>query len=113
MEEEGCLGADAVAAFKNVVASELRRAFAGRSAVSSKSKRSMPVTVDAEPCLHGYWGEETWMTMSHQSALLGATSLQLELPNAVRKLLMSDTKLMDALATAIYNVHSALQLACA
>ena len=52
------------------------------------------------------------MTMSHQSVLLGATSLQLELPNAVRKLLMADTKLMNAFAIALYNSFDALRLAC-
>jgi len=112
MEEEGCLSVDAVRAFKAIVASELRKAFAGHSAISSKSKRLLPVTVEAEPCLHGYWGEETWMTMSHQSVLLGATSLQLELPNAVRKLLMADAKLMDGFANALYNAYDALRLAC-
>ena len=48
------------------------------------------------------------MTLSHQSALLGALAVQFELPNAVRKLLMTDGELFDAFATAIFNTYDAL-----
>ena len=48
------------------------------------------------------------MTMSHQGALLGATAVQFELPNAVRKLLMADGALFDAFATAVFNTYDAL-----
>jgi len=48
------------------------------------------------------------MTMSHQAAMLGATAVQLELPNAVRKLLMADGALFDAFAAAIFHTHEAL-----
>ena len=44
------------------------------------------------------------MTMSHQSALLGALAIQLELPSAVRKLLMVDGA-FDAFATP-YSTHT-------
>ena len=108
MEEEGCLPAHAVELIRSRLAAELRAAFDGHSAVSSKSGQRIPITVDECPILHGYWGEDTMMTMSHQSALLGALSVQFELPNAVRKLLMADGALFDAFATAIFNTYDAL-----
>ena len=108
MEEEGCLEPRAVELIRSRLAKELRAAFKGRSAVSSKSGRNIAITVEEDPVLHGYWGEDTMMTMSHQGALLGATAVQFELPNAVRKLLMADGALFDAFATAIFNTYEAL-----
>merc|ERR1712146_116648 len=77
-------------------------------AVSSKSKQSFPITVEEHPQLHGWWGSDTAMTMSHQAAMLGATAVQFELPTAVRQLLMVDGALFDAFATAIFNTYEAL-----
>lgn len=108
MEEEGCLPPHAVELIRSRLTAELRAAFKGHSAVSSKSGRRIPITVDDDPNLHGYWGEDTMMTMSHQSTLLGALSVQFELPTAVRKLLMVDSALFDAFATAIFNTYDAL-----
>ena len=107
MEEEGCLHPRAVERIRAHLTAELRAAFDGYSAVSSKSGRRLAITVDEDPDLHGYWGEDTMMTMSHQSALLGALAIQLELPSAVRKLLMADGALFDAFATAILNTYDA------
>ena len=47
------------------------------------------------------------MTISHQSALLGATSVQLEVPLAIRSLLHHDTALFDAFAAALFNTYDA------
>jgi len=105
MEEEGCLQRCAVDQIRSRLAHDLRAAFRGRSALSSKSKRVLPITVEEQPQLHGWWGSDTAMTMSHQAAMLGATAVQLELPNAVRKLLMADGALLDALATTIGTLN--------
>merc|ERR1711912_38206 len=41
------------------------------------------LTVDTHPPVnHGLWGEGVMRTMSHQSALLGIPSIQLEMPPA-------------------------------
>ena len=108
MEEEGCLSEAAVDAIREHLCTQLRHVFKGRTAVSSKSKKTFPITIEADPVLHGYWGEDTVMTMSHQSALLGATALQLEIPKAVRTMLAADDRLLSAFARAIFNTYDAL-----
>jgi hypothetical protein len=113
MEEEGCLSAEAVDAMREHLCAELREVFMGRTAVSSKSKKSFPITIEPDPALHGYWGQNTVMTMSHQSALLGATALQLEIPMAVRTMLSNDDVLLGRFARAIFNTYDALVVVAA
>lgn len=103
LEEEGCLTEEAVQTLRTVLVTELRRAFKGRIAVSSKVKKPFPITIEADPILNGYWGRGTVMTISHQAALLGITAVQLEIPLAIRRLLMKDEALFDAFASAIYK----------
>jgi len=102
MEEEGW-GAVAIDSIRHRLTLELRRAFDGQTAVSRRSGRRLAVTVDPNPILHGYWGEDTVATMSHQTVCLGTPALQLELPYSVRELLMRDGALFDRFATAIFS----------
>ena len=108
LEEEGCLSSSAVDQLRARLTERLQHALKGKAAVSAKSKRRMPITVQPDPVLHGYWGNDTVMTMSHQSALLGATSLQFELPTAVRQLLMVDQAAFEGFADAIFDTYDAL-----
>ena len=65
MLEEGCLPEADVEALRATLVTELRAAFAGRTARSSKAAadhRPFPITINADPLLHGYWGEDTVMT---------------------------------------------------
>jgi hypothetical protein len=101
LQEAGCLTEEAVQTLRTKLVAELRIAFKGRIAVSSKVKKPFPITIEADPILDGYWGRDTVMTISHQAALLGITAVQLEIPLAIRRLLMKDEALMDAFASAI------------
>lgn len=66
--------------------------------------------VEAEPVLHGYWGDDTNTTMSHQSILLGIPAAQLEIPLTMRKALMSDGKFLDQFASAIANTYKQVMI---
>ena len=108
LEEEGCLTKEAVRTLRTNLVTELRIAFKGRIAVSSKVKKPFPITIEADPILNGYWGRGTVMTISHQAALLGITAVQLEIPLAIRRLLMKDDALFEAFASAIYKTFDKL-----
>ena len=108
LQEAGCLTEEAVQTLRTKLVAELRIAFKGRIAVSSKVKKPFPITIEADPILDGYWGRDTVMTISHQAALLGITAVQLEIPLAIRRLLMKDEALMDAFASAIYETFDKL-----
>ena len=60
--------------------------------------------------LHGYWGEPECSpnTMVTQWCLLGITSVQLEIPRSLRKLIANSNKLIQALAKAILEIYSEL-----
>ena len=57
----------------------------GRSRALPRKKRRQPFTVKMDPQMNGYWGDNTYQTMAHQSALLGTPSIQLEIPYTMRQ----------------------------
>ena len=79
--------------------------FGSKSLVSRKSNKRLALAVELDPYLSGYWGEDTVMTLSHQSILLGAPSFQLEIPYSLRKLLMEDEEFFTKFSTALYEVY--------
>eukprot|EP01043_Picozoa_sp_COSAG02_P009798 COSAG02_NODE_336_length_24344_cov_63.239101_17_plen_669_part_00 len=64
--------------------------------------------VEVDPRLHGYWGTDTVMTMSHQAIAEGIAAIQLEIPYTMREQLMRDEGLFDRFATAIYAAYDAV-----
>jgi hypothetical protein len=58
---------------------------ARRSRALPRKKRRQPFTVKMDPLMNGYWGDNTYQTMSHQSALMGTPSIQLEIPYTMRQ----------------------------
>ncbi|EFC39660.1 predicted protein [Naegleria gruberi] len=78
----------------------------------NRTYSGMKLTIDSEPHLHGYWGENTVTTISHQSVMLGMPALQIEIPMEVRKDMISNEALLDELAKAIVETYkkSVLQL---
>ena len=57
----------------------------GSSRALPRKKRRQPFTVKMDPQMNGYWGDNTYQTMSHQSALMGTPSIQLEIPYTMRQ----------------------------
>ena len=107
MEEDW--GEGATELIKGALGPALEGALGGRSLVSRKSKKRMPITIELDPLLSGYWGHynESPLTISHQSVLLGIPALQLEIPYSIRELLMADAKAFDAFAAALFEAIDA------
>jgi len=91
-----------VAAFKAHLARGLDTALDARCILSKKGN---PMMADVDPDLHGYWGEDTATTMSHQSVLLGIPAVQFECPPILREKLVIDKKLVTLFAEAIAGTY--------
>merc|ERR1711939_410361 len=76
-----------VAAFKEHLAQGLDHALSQRHVLSAKGNL---MSAEVDPDLHGYWGEDTATTMSHQSVLLGVPAVQFECPPRLREKLVTD-----------------------
>eukprot|EP01043_Picozoa_sp_COSAG02_P011196 COSAG02_NODE_408_length_22892_cov_35.212785_22_plen_703_part_00 len=86
-------------------------AFAGTAQFRSKKKGSVgrfSFGVEVDPRLHGYWGSDTVMTMSHQAVAEGIAAIQLEIPYTMREQLMRDDMLFQRFAAAIYAAYDAI-----
>ena len=94
---------------KSALGPAMEAAFEGRALVSRKSKKRLPLTVELDPLLSGYWGHhsDSPLTISHQSVLLGVPAFQLEIPYSMRELLMSDASAFDAFARALFGAIDA------
>lgn len=94
---------------KGALGPAMEAAFEGRSLVSRKSKKRMPLTVELDPLLSGYWGHhsDSPLTISHQSVLLGVPAFQLEIPYTMRELLMGDAGAFDSFARALFDAIDA------
>ena len=84
------------------------------NALQGKIIRRKSCDANADPRLHGWWGDdddsdneshECEMTMTHQAVLEGIPSLQLEVPRSLRKEMMIDVELLDKIAAAIAGVY--------
>jgi len=63
--------------------------------------KGQPLKVDSKPTLNGFWGKQKLKTLSHQSALLGIPSIQLEVPPRLRQRFIDKPELYTAFAAAI------------
>lgn len=61
--------------------------------------------VEINPALHGYRGEDTYTTLSHQSVLLGIPAVQLEIPLTMRKALVTSDTFLDQFANSVAQVY--------
>ena len=77
-----------------------------RSRAKGSSGR-MPFGVETSPLLHGYWGEDTVKTVSHQSVLDGMPALQLEIPYTMRSKLVSDDEFFAGWSEALLSALDA------
>ena len=60
--------------------------------------------------MNGYWGDNTYQTMAHQSTLLGIPSVQLEIPYTMRQELMANDRMMADFAAALFDVYKEVVL---
>jgi len=65
---------------------------------------NIPICLDMNPRLHGYWGDDMCTTMQHQSCLLGIPSMQLEMPHSVRRLINTNSNVRKKFAKALTNI---------
>lgn len=68
-------------------------------------RRGMKFTVEDDPYLGGFWGDET-TTFSHASVLRGVPAFQLEIPMTMRLKLMSDDSFCKRFAEAIVGAYN-------
>jgi len=87
-----------VAKFKRSLANGLEAALKERKVLSKQGNQMLAET---DPELHGYWGEDTAATMSHQSTMLGIPAVQFECPPRLRKALVVDGALSRLFADAV------------
>eukprot|EP00002_Diphylleia_rotans_P001219 TRINITY_DN10684_c0_g1_i1.p1 TRINITY_DN10684_c0_g1~~TRINITY_DN10684_c0_g1_i1.p1 ORF type:complete len:521 (-),score=88.29 TRINITY_DN10684_c0_g1_i1:234-1796(-) len=59
--------------------------------------------VELDPDLCGFWGFDSFHTMTHQAVLLGIPSCQLEVPFSMRKVLCSDPDTLHGFAIALHR----------
>mmetsp|Transcript_9159 Transcript_9159/g.18338 ORF Transcript_9159/g.18338 Transcript_9159/m.18338 type:complete len:590 (-) Transcript_9159:29-1798(-) len=86
--------------------------FKGRKTETFRSRAQgasgrMPFGVETSPRLHGYWGEDTVKTVSHQSVLDGMPALQLEIPYTMRSKLVSDDEFFAGWSEALLSAIDA------
>jgi len=91
-----------VAKFKRSLAFGLEEALKARGVLSKQGNQMLAET---DPALHGYWGEDTATTMSHQATLLGIPAVQFECPPRLRKALVGDENLSDLFAEAVATTY--------
>lgn len=91
-----------VKTLKEALAASLNKAMQLRSTRSAKGKL---LQVDADPRLHGFWGEDTVTTISHQSVLCGIPAVQFEMPPRLREQLVYDPELCALFAKTISRVY--------
>ncbi|CAE7706757.1 unnamed protein product, partial [Symbiodinium necroappetens] len=91
-----------VRALKYNFCAKLDKVLADCRVLSLKGKQ---IKVDADPCLHGFWGEDTVTTISHQSVLLGIPAVQFEMPPRLREQLVRDPELGRRFADAIAEIY--------
>lgn len=70
-----------------------------------RSASGQRINVDCHPTLHGYWGEGTVATLSHQSVSLGIPAVQLEMPPSLRGRLVEDVELARLFGSAISRIY--------
>ena len=107
MEEEWSEAAAEL--LKSFVGPPMEAAVAGHYLVSRKSKRRLPLTIELDPVLSGYWGSpsDSPITLSHQSVLMGIAAFQLEIPFSIRELLASDAHAFGAFSCALFEAIDA------
>lgn len=91
-----------VAALKSRFRALLDQAMEECGVVSLKGKQ---IEVDVDPALHGFWGENTVTTISHQTVQLGIPAVQFEMPPRLRERLVLDPALGTAFASAILDIY--------
>jgi hypothetical protein len=63
--------------------------------IGQYSSKGRAFGVESDPFLHGYWGENCFHTISHQSVQLGIPAIQLEIPRTMRRELFKVYPLFD------------------
>ena len=91
-----------VRALKFNFCKKLDQVLADCSVFSQKGKQ---IKVKADPVLHGFWGDDTVTTISHQSVLLGIPAVQFEMPPRLREQLVTKPELAKRFAAAIQEVY--------
>ncbi|XP_046326633.2 uncharacterized protein LOC124111097 [Haliotis rufescens] len=68
-------------------------------------KNGMPFSVDMNPIMSGFRPDPTVFTLSTQSAMLGTSSVQLEIPKTMRQTLFEDDDFLSKFADCIMHVY--------
>lgn len=91
-----------IRAFKGRLAALLDDALEKSGVVTQKGTQ---IAVNVDPCLHGFWGQDTVTTISHQSVLLGIPAVQFEMPPRLREQLVSQPELTSRFAAGLAEVY--------
>ena len=100
---------------KAVLADAFERCFDGAPRIfNAKARAKMAPSVELDPRLHGYWGDDCEKTISHQSVeMLGVPALQLEIPFCMRKELVENDVFFKCFAQAIFEAADhVLEVGC-